>query len=175
MNDLNLIPEQIKIEQENIKRKRRNILLSIVACLLITGITLLPVYLTYETASANALLLQEMSQLKFVSEEVDKLNSLKKEAQDRAKVLEELLKHERKWSVVIEDISKLTPSSIALSSINGDSGNISLQCTAKNWDDIALFMGKLETSGKFADVKINIISAADNSFVFDLILVPRNS
>lgn len=177
MNDLNLIPQHIKIEQEKKSRKRINILLTVIILFVIIGITLLPIYLTYELSKDNAQVVQEISQFSSVSEEINKLNAQKKDVQDRTKVLESLSKQENKWTGIINDISSLIPPPVTLISINGSGDNISLQCTSLSRDDIALFMAKLENSDKFTDIKINEIRTDEKTqkYLFGLQIKPKNT
>jgi type IV pilus assembly protein PilN len=166
MSDLNLMPQEFKIDKE--KKIRRNIYVVIVvaALLVIAVVTYIPTYLALSVNKENREVEQDVSKLTYVTAEVSKLNAQKNALQDRINVLDSFTRQEIKWTGVISDMSALMPSDVSVNSMNVGRDLISMQCTSLSQQSIAAFVANIENSKKFSFDKINNITPDDKAKTF---------
>jgi Tfp pilus assembly protein PilN len=170
MSDLNLIPQEFKIEKEKKTKNALYITLVIVAIVVLAVGAYIPTYLAALKAKENASVQKDIQKLSYVTEELNKLNTQKNSLQDRINVVDSFSKKEIKWTGVINDIGALLPSEITITNMSLSKDIISIQGTSLGQQAIASFVANIENSTKFDFDKINGITPDEKgkSFKFTL-------
>lgn len=163
MDDLNLIPQEMKAAAEFKIKKIKAVLILTIAVLLIAALSCIPLYLTYGVNSQNKLLEDGISKLSSVNSEINNLNIQKNAIQDRMKILDTLSKQEQKWTGVISYISSITPEEISFNVLNAGTDTISMQGSATGIQPIAVFVANIENGGRFSDIRLNDVSPNDKN------------
>lgn len=175
MSDINLIPQEFKIEREN--KVKRSILLAAIAAaivLIVVG-AVIPIYLTQQISNANKNVEADIKKLSYVSDEVKKLTAQKSSIEDSMKIYDSFTKQTTKWTGVIKDISALMPAEVSITTIDLASDMISMQCTSTSEQAIAAFIANIENSKEFTFNTISNITPEANSVNFNFnILIKYN-
>ena len=155
MNDLNLMPQEIKIQEDAVVKKRINILLIIIALIVLIVITYIPTYFQLQYNIENKLVENDIAKLSYVTDEVSKLNDKRKLVQGKLKMLDSVTNAEIKWSDIITNISSLMTSDITVNNLNMTSDLLSMECTTVSQKSIAIFLANMENNNKYSSVKLS--------------------
>jgi Tfp pilus assembly protein PilN len=172
MSDLNLIPQEFRIEKEERTKRALYIVLAVAAILVLIVAACIPVYMTYLKNKENKDVEQDIQKLSYVTVELNKLNVQKASLQDKVSIVDNFTKLEVKWTGVINDLTALVPSDVSITNINIAKEGFTLQCTSLSQQAIAVFISNIEDSKKFTFDKIGSITQdeKDKTFKFNLSL-----
>lgn len=170
MDDLNLIPQELKTAAELKKRRTGIAIIIIIIAVIVVIVSCIPTYLRYKMSLQNENIEKEILKLSFVTDEINKLNIQRKTIEDRMKVLDTISKKEQKWTDFIKNVSSITPDDISFNILNISGEGMSLQGSSANIEAIAVFIGNLENSNRYTDINLNDINPDDkkNTMTFNL-------
>jgi Tfp pilus assembly protein PilN len=163
MNDLNLMPQEIKIQEEAVIKRRNNMILLIIALIVLIVITCIPTYFQMLFNKENKLVESDIVKLSNVSDEVNKLTDKRKSIQEKLKILDSVTNVEIKWTDIISNISSMMPSDITVNKLNMSIEKISMECSSVSQQSIAVFLANMENSNKYSSIKIDGIIPDDKT------------
>lgn len=161
MSDLNLIPQEFKIQKERKTKRNVYIVITFAIILIMVGVAYIPIYFAELKNRENRKVEVEINKLSYVTDEIKKLNAQKSMLEDRINVLDSFTKSEIKWDGVITDMTALMPADVSAGNINIGKDLITMQCTAASQQSIAAFVANLQNSKEFEFSKINGITPND--------------
>ena len=173
MNNINLIPERIKILEKEKRKKRKVILVLSISILIFMSATYWCLYYLHYIDGKNNIIEKEISELYYIAEQESNIEKLRKSIQYKNSIIEDISKNQKSWKSIFTSISSEVPYGVYISSMDGNSNNINLKCQAFNQESIGEFIINLSDSNKFEEVKINQIKFEKEigKLTFDLLII----
>ena len=177
MNDLNLMPQEIKMQEKAVVKRRISILILIVVLLILIVITYIPTYFQLQYNTENKLVENDIAKLSYVIDEGNKLNDKKKSIQEKLKLLDSVTTVEIKWTDVINNLSSMMTSDITVNNLNMSNNKISIECTSANQKSVAVFLANIENSNKYNLIKLDTIIPDEKtkSYIFRISFKIKNN
>ncbi|MCX7721429.1 MAG: PilN domain-containing protein [Dictyoglomus thermophilum] len=146
---INLLPKEAK-KKEPIRLPFLGVLITLVGLILLIGELILYFNLSSEVANLrneNTSLEIQINDLKNKINELQKLQSIKSQYEEKLKLVEEISKREIAWLDLFEMLNSITPKNLWVKSFNLDSSdNINIEGFALNYKEIAIFLDQLDKS-----------------------------
>lgn len=158
MDDLNLIPLELKEAKLKKKKEAKIIAIVIASILVFVGLSCIPLYFKYNIDKENSIIEFQINQLSNVKEQMNTLNQQKTAAQSRINMLSGLPGQDTRWSDILTQISRLIPPDVSVKSLGGSLEGITLDCSTTSMQSIAVFYANLENCDKFTELRINDIT-----------------
>lgn len=154
---INLLPKEVK-KKEAIRLPFLGILITVIGILLFLGELVLYFNLSSEVANLrneNTSLEFQINDLKKKISELQKLQAIKSQYEEKLKLVEEISSKEIAWLDIFENLNRITPKNLWIKSFNLDSSdNINIEGFALNYKEIAIFLDQLEKSNLMKNVSL---------------------
>ncbi|WP_160317170.1 PilN domain-containing protein [Oxobacter pfennigii] len=170
MDDINLIPYEIRIREENYKKRIMYFTWSFVLIIFIAVITYLPIFLKNRAQNETSIIETEIAELSYIKNELESLKLQKERIQSTIEFFNDINKDNISSSDIINELSAMIPSDITVLEYNSTRDLINLDCTSKNQQSIAVFLSKLESSEKLHNVYISDIDSRYNNSQYNFSL-----
>lgn len=149
MSELNLIPQEFKIQNERKVRRNIYIAAALATILVMAGAAYVPVYIASLKEKENRRVVAEIGKRSYVTEQIKELNQQKNTLEDRINVLDGFTKNRVLWRGAIVKIAALIPPDVSVTGMSIGEDAIAMQCTALSQQSVAVFVANLQNSKDF--------------------------